>query len=119
MKCLSCGLEAGFTRLIVNVETEEKEGSLCASCESKLERLLETAPTQETGTDQHCLECETLGRWALPEMHLSVDDDDRGDQFSYNFEIDAETPHLCTNHLEALLQESRQVDPYDMLEDKI
>ena len=116
MKCLSCGLEAGFSRLIVNVNTDSKEGSLCSSCESKLDRV----PPDESSDDApRCLECGESGVFALPEMQLSIVDDDHGDKFTYEYDLDADTPHLCPAHLETLLQEPRGVDPLDMLDDRI
>jgi len=118
MNCLSCGLEAGFTRLIVNVDTAEKEGSLCSNCESKLSRLTLGEYSAESDGSHSCLECDADATFALPEMHLALDEDD-GEQFSYEYEIETDTPHLCTTHLEALLQRPRQVDPLNMLEDRI
>ena len=118
MKCLSCGLEAGFTRLVVNVETAEKEGSLCSNCESKLSRISRREHSADPDDTHACLECDANATFALPEMNLALDEDD-GEQFSYEFEIETDTPHLCTSHLEALLQQPRQVDPLNMLEEEI
>lgn len=118
MKCLSCGLEAGFTRLIVHVETGDKQGSLCSSCESKLSRVTLQEYSADPDGDHRCLECAEDGVFALPEMHLALDEDNE-ERFSYEYEIESDTPHLCTSHLEALLQQPRSVDPLNMLEDKI
>jgi hypothetical protein len=114
MKCLSCRLEAGFARLVVRLEDDEKVGSLCSSCESKLDRLVETTTDAEAAGDT-CDRCSDVGGFALPEMRLSVADG-RSDEFSYEYDLDESTPLLCADHLEGLLREERQVDPHDMLE---
>jgi len=119
MKCLSCGLEAGFRRLVVHTDSLEKHGSLCSSCESKLERLGVTDDADDPASGERCGQCRDPGVFALPEMRLSVDEETDSDEILYEYEIDAGTPRLCTDHLESLLQEPRQVDPLNMLEDRI
>ncbi|WP_250137876.1 hypothetical protein [Halorientalis salina] len=70
-------------------------------------------------TNHRCLECGKAGVFAVPEMQLSIVDDEHGDKINYEYEIEDTTPQLCTAHLESLLQAPRGVDPLNMLEDKI
>lgn len=117
MKCLSCGLEAGFSRLLVELDSEEAVGSLCSNCESKLSRFGDRT-SGDTRPDG-CTDCGRGASFALPEMRLSVDSDSDGQQFAYEYELTADTPRLCTLHFEQLLQQPRRADPFGMLEGEI
>ncbi|WP_157526185.1 hypothetical protein [Halorientalis sp. IM1011] len=103
----------------MHTDSLEKHGSLCSSCESKLQRLGVTDDADDPEHGDQCVQCRRTGVFALPEMQLSVDEETDGDEILYEYEIVEGTPRLCTDHLESLLQEPRQVDPLNMLDDRI
>lgn len=127
MRCLSCGSGAGFRRLIVLTDSLEREGGLCSSCEWKLEQLFLNEhvddESEQHGDDQdhvtECIRCGKTGRFALPEMEVSVDVDVNANKILYDFEVDDDTPRLCTDHLEFFLESPRKADPLNMLDERL
>jgi hypothetical protein len=109
MECISCGLRAGYNRVIIEEVQDTEVGGFCRNCE--LEAFGETL-SKCSNKDQTCLLCNRDGWYALSswepyektsEYHITTEVD---------FSVTERTPRLCDEHFHELcLQKTQTSDP--------
>ncbi|WP_101296347.1 hypothetical protein [Halegenticoccus soli] len=97
MLCISCGLEAGYNRVVVELTSGVELGGFCRSCEiAEFGRSLERG---HWSLNEGCALCGRDGHFALPRWEATATY--RGDDVvgSVEYHITDRTLTLCDEHL--------------------
>ena len=99
MKCLGCGLDAGFNRVVIDIAGDDLVGGLCGECE-----LLEfgrAVPDEDTGYSS-CASCPHEGEYALPRIELLVESEETGAVRDIEYQLTRSTTVICEERLDGL-----------------
>jgi len=100
MDCITCGFEAGYNRVVVDLMTGAEIGGFCLRCErSEFGRSLTRS---HWTSDEECAFCDRDGFFALPLWRPYTTK--RGNRIvcSVDYEVTGETLVLCDEHLHEL-----------------
>ena len=100
MSCICCGLNAGFNRLIVHLESDTAVASLCRNCEldnfgSYFEDVVSNEP-------KRCTFCDEPSTFALPAWEPKLRKGERVDRSEVDYEITEHTLTICDDHWDQL-----------------
>lgn len=104
-ECIGCGRESLRFRVVLDLETERKLGTICKTCLT--ERFGETICHPEWRNPDGCSVCDRDAFYGLPDVRLRRET--RGDRSAtsrFEYSIDDETVQLCDEHLTCLSREA-------------
>lgn len=109
MECVSCGLRAGYNRVIVELVRDERIGGFCRNCE--FEAFGHTL-SKCSSEDENCLLCNRDGLYALSTWEPYEKSRDFHITTAVQFSVTERTPTLCDEHFhEFCLSEEPAKDP--------
>lgn len=97
MECITCGLEAGYNRAVIDRFSGIELGRFCLRCErTEFGYSLERAHWM---TADGCAFCERDGHYALPKWEPYVTEREAGIHCAVDYELTETTLTLCDEHL--------------------
>jgi len=112
MDCITCGLEAGYNRVIVDTMEEAEIGGFCLRCEKA-----EFGNSLDRGywtRDGKCALCERDGFYAMPKWEAGAEADEDAVVCTVDYDVTDDTVRLCDEHYYAILNyepDPRSLDP--------
>jgi len=105
MDCLSCGLPAGYNRVLVERPSGAELGGLCVECE---ERRFGDCLKQGFWTETDgCALCARDAYVVMPEWHPVTEHSPDGVVVRNEYEVTEGTVGLCDEHLDSLTDPDR------------
>ena len=96
MKCVSCGLGAGYNRAVVDLVHGTELGGFCFRCEdAEFGRSLSRG---DWSSVEGCLFCERDGFYALPEWKPFCETEGDRTVCKVDYRVDESTLRLCDEH---------------------
>lgn len=100
MECLSCGLGAGYNRVLVELGSETEFGGPCVGCEER--RFGDCLRTGLWAETDRCALCARDAYVAMPEWYSETERSSEGVVVRNDYEVTAGTVGLCDEHLAVL-----------------
>lgn len=101
MDCITCGLEAGYNRAVVDTLEEAEIGGFCLRCEKA-----EFGNSLERGywtRDGRCALCDRDGFYALPKWEAGAEAEEDCVVCTVDYDLTDDTVRLCDEHYYAIL----------------
>lgn len=96
MSCICCGLDAGFNRVIVHLESGATVASLCRNCElENFGSYLEDVVSNGADT---CTFCDEPSTFALPTWEPILRRGEHVDRSEAVYELTPRTVSICESH---------------------
>lgn len=106
MECLSCGLRAGYNRVVIEHSSGTELGGFCVECEaSRFGDCLQRGLWTET---DGCALCARDVYVAVPSWYPETKRSPRGLVVRNDYEVTDETVGLCDEHLQFLIGSDSQ-----------
>lgn len=96
MECLSCGLRAGYNRVLVELRNGAELGGLCVGCEE--ERFGDCLRAGLWSETEGCALCARDAYVAMPEWYAETEPSSDGVVVRNDYEVTDGTIGLCDEH---------------------
>lgn len=100
MDCVTCGLEAGYNRIVVDMPADAEVGGFCLRCEkSEFGNSLDRGYWTRGGT---CALCDRDGYYALAKWEAMTEAEADHIVCTVDYHVTDETVLLCDEHFHAI-----------------
>lgn len=103
MECISCGLPAGYNRLVIDLVTEERYGGFCRNCEFE---VFGHTLSKFVSSDGTCVLCNRDGLYAIPAWEPYETTINHQTTCGVEYTVRDRTPSLCDEHFDDIRSDS-------------
>lgn len=97
MKCVVCGLDAGYNRVVVDLVSGIEVGGLCVACErAEFGRLIDRGALR---SEAGCAICDRDGFFAVATWEANTRREEEAIRCSVGYSLDEPDLRLCDEHL--------------------